>query len=346
MIRTVLKKLLLGENLTEQEAMDAMNCIMEGGATDSQIGGFLTALRFKGETVEEIVGFAKVMRLKAAKVTHAQPYCIDTCGTGGDGTGTFNISTAASLVAAAAGAKTAKHGNRAMSSRSGSADVLEALGININLNPSQVGSCIDHVGVGFMFAQLFHQSMKHAAGARKELGIRTVFNILGPLTNPAGAKGQLLGVFDGSSALLMAEALMRLGTERALVVHGSDGLDEITITGKTKIAELKDGTVKEYFLDALDMGIPRADLTELAGGDAAANADIIRSVLSGEQGPRRNIVLVNAAAALYVAKIANSIKEGLKIAAETIDTGKAALKLEELCEYTWSAAAGMGEATA
>lgn len=346
MVRTVLKKLLLGENLTEQEAMESMNCIMEGGATESQIGGFLTALRFKGETAEEIVGFAKVMRQKAAKVTHAQPYCIDTCGTGGDGTGTFNISTAASIVAAAAGAKIAKHGNRAMSSRSGSADVLEALGINISLDPSQVGSCIDQVGIGFMFAQLFHQSMKHAAGARKELGIRTVFNILGPLTNPAGARGQLLGVFDGNSAALMAEALMRLGTERALVVHGSDELDEITITGKTKIAELKDGTVSEYFFDAADIGIPRASLAELAGGDASTNADIIRSVLSGEQGARRNIVLVNTAAALYVAKITSGIKEGLKIAAEMIDTGKAALKLEELREFTQAAAAGIGEATA
>lgn len=334
MIKSAIQKLLLKENLSEQEIMNAMNCIMDGNATQSQIGGFLTALRFKGETVEEITGCAKVMREKAERVEHNLPYCIDTCGTGGDGANTFNISTAASLVAAAAGAKVAKHGNRAMSSRSGSADVLEALGVNIALSPKQVGRCIEDVGVGFMFAQLFHKSMKHAAGARKELGIRTVFNILGPLTNPAGAKGQILGVYDGALTGVMAEVLQKLGTERALIVHGCDGLDEITTTAPTKISELRDGMIKEYFLDAAELGIQRAVSDDLAGGDAAFNADVVRSVLAGEKGARRDIVLVNAAAAIYVAKVANNLKEGIAIAAGAIDSGLATAKLEELREYT------------
>lgn len=334
MIKSAIQKLLLKENLSEQEIMNAMNCIMDGNATQSQIGGFLTALRFKGETVEEITGCAKVMREKAEKVEHNLPYCIDTCGTGGDGANTFNISTAASLVAAAAGAKVAKHGNRAMSSRSGSADVLEALGVNIAINPEKVGRCIEDVGVGFMFAQLFHKSMKYAAEARKELGIRTVFNILGPLTNPAGAKGQILGVFDGALTGVMAEVLQKLGTERALIVHGCDGLDEITTTAPTKISELRDGMIKEYLLDAAELGIPRAVSGDLAGGDAAFNADVVRSVLAGEKGARRDIVLVNAAAALYVAKVADNLKEGIAIAAGMIDSGLATAKLEELREYT------------
>jgi anthranilate phosphoribosyltransferase len=338
MVKSALQKLSLKENLTEHDAIEAMNCIMEGNATQSQIGGFLTALRFKGETVEEIVGFAKVMREKSAKVPHHLPYCIDTCGTGGDGAKTFNISTAASFVAAAAGAKIAKHGNRAMSSKSGSADVLEALGVNIGLSPELAGKCMEEVGVGFMFAQLFHQSMKHAAGVRKELGFRTVFNILGPLTNPASAKGQLLGVFDGNLTGTMAEALKMLGTERALVVHGCDGLDEITITGARKVAELKDGVIKEYYIDSAELGIARAEQPELAGGDAAYNAGIIRSVLAGEKGARRNIVLVNAAAAIYVAKLADDLKEGLEIAGKMIDSGLAAAKLEELRRFTVAAA--------
>lgn len=345
MVRSALQKLLMKEDLTEQEAIGAMNCIMEGNATQSQIGGFLTALRFKGETVEEIAGFAKVMREKSAKVTHSLPYCIDTCGTGGDGAKTFNISTAASFVAAAAGAKIAKHGNRAMSSKSGSADVLEALGVNIGLSPEQVGRSMEEVGIGFMFAQLFHQSMKHAAGARKELGIRTVFNILGPLTNPANAKGQLLGVFDGDMTRTMAEALMMLGTERALVVHGCDGLDEITVTGKTKVAELRDGMIKEYYIDASEFGIPRSEPAELAGGDASYNAAVVSSVLAGEKGARRNITVINAAAAIYVAKLADDLREGISIAEEMIDSGLAASKLEELRRFT-EAAAGECEVSA
>lgn len=334
MIKPVLRKLLTKENLTQTEAMEAMDCIMGGNATQSQIGGFLTALGYKGETAEEIIGFAKVMREKATKVEHSLPYCIDTCGTGGDGAKTFNISTAAAFVAAAAGAKIAKHGNRAMSSNSGSADVLEALGAVIDLTAAQVGKCLEEVGIGFMFAQLFHQSMKHAAGVRRELGIRTVFNILGPLTNPAGAKGQLLGIFDGNLTGAIAEALRGLGTERALVVHGCDGLDEITTTGPTKIAELKDGRITEYYLDPSELGIPRAALNDIAGGDAAFNAGLIRSILSGKPGAGRDIVLVNAAAALYVAKQADTLKEGIVMASEVIDNGKAAAKLDELCAFT------------
>ncbi len=334
MIRSVIKKLLLKENLTEKEIMNVMNFIMEGNATQSEIGDFLTVLKFKGETAEEITGCAKVMREKAEKVKHNLPYCIDTCGTGGDGANTFNISTAASLVAAAAGAKIAKHGNRAMSSRSGSADVLEALGVNIILSPEQAGKCIEEVGIGFMFAQLFHKSMKYAASVRKELGIRTVFNLLGPLTNPADAKGQIIGVFDGSLTTVMAETLQKLGTERALVVHGCDGLDEITTTAPTKISELRNGIIKEYFLDASEFGIPRAVPSDLSGGDAVFNAGIIRSVLAGEKGARRDIVLINAAAALYVAKVTDNLKEGMTIAAEMLDTGRAVSKLNELREYT------------
>lgn len=345
MIKSAIQKLLLKGSLTEQEIMNVLNYIMDGNATQSQIGGFLTALRFKGETVDEITGCARVMREKAEKVEHSLPYCIDTCGTGGDGANTFNISTTASLVAAAAGAKVAKHGNRAMSSKSGSADVLEALGVNIGLSPEQVGRCIEDVGVGFMFAQIFHKSMKYAAGVRKELGIRTVFNILGPLTNPAGAQGQILGVYDGTLTGVIAEVLQKLGTERALIVHGCDGLDEITITAPTKISELKDGIIKEYYLDAADFGIPRAEPSDLAGGDAACNAGIVRAVLAGEKGARRDIVLVNAAAALYIAKVAENLKEGIAIAARTIDSGLAASKLEELRGYMRSIDS-FGEASA
>jgi len=336
MMRSVIRQLFAKENLTEQEAREAMNCIMSGNATQSQIGGFLAALGCKGETTEEIIGFARAMREKAAKVDHLLPYCIDTCGTGGDGAKTFNISTAATFVAAAAGAKIAKHGNRAMSSRSGSADVLEALGVAIDLTPAQVGKCLEEVGIGFMFAQLFHQSMKHVAGVRKELGIRTVFNILGPLTNPANANGQLLGIFDGNLTGKIAQALRGLGTERALVVHGCDGLDEITTTGPTKIAVLKDGKITEYYLDVSDFGIPRANIADLQGGDAAFNAELIRSILAGKPGAARDIVIVNAAAALYVANVANTLKDGIGMAAQAIDSGKAAAKLNELCEFSQS----------
>ncbi len=241
MMREAIRKLVEGRNLTEQEIMQAMNCIMEGNATQAQIGSFITALRMKGETIDEITGCARVMREKAERIVPQGDYYIDTCGTGGDGANTFNISTAAAIIAAAGGVKVAKHGNRAMSSRSGSADVLEALGINIHLSPEQVGKCIETVNIGFMFAQVFHKSMKYAAGPRKELGVKTVFNILGPLTNPANAKGQVLGVFDRKLVEPMANVLLNLGTERALVVHGMDGLDEISTTCATIVSEVRDG---------------------------------------------------------------------------------------------------------
>ena len=333
-MRSALETLVSGNVLSGQKAAEVMDCIMSGGASASQTAGFLTALSFRESTVEEIVGFARTMRSKAAKVQHSLSYCIDTCGTGGDGAGTFNISTAAAIVAAAAGAKIAKHGNRAMSGRSGSADVLEALGVNIALDPSQVGECMEKVGVGFMFAQLFHQSMKHAAGVRKELGIKTVFNILGPLTNPADAKGQLLGVYDEGMVYSMAEALRQLGAERALVVHGGDGLDEITITGRTKVAELKEDSITEYYIEPADFGIAQSDLKDIAGGDASHNAGIISSVLAGEKGAHRDIVIINAAAAIYVAKLAADLKEGTLIAADMLDSGRAALKLKELAAFT------------
>jgi len=334
MFKQAIQKLLMREDLSEQEVMDIMNCIMEGNATQAQIGGFLTALRFKGETVEEITGCAKVMREKAERINPNVEYCIDTCGTGGDGADTFNISTAAAIIAAAGGAIVAKHGNRAMSSRSGSADVLEALGVNIALTPGQVKECIEEVGIGFMFAQTFHKSMKYAAGPRKELGIKTIFNILGPLTNPANAKGQVLGVFDKNMTEVMASVLQKLGTERAMVVHGTDGLDEISTTSSTKVSELKNGQIFSYYLDINEYGLPRAGINDIKGGDAVTNAEIIKSIFAGEKGPGRDIVLINAAAALYVAKVADSISEGLKLATDVIDTGRAAMKLNELKNFT------------
>lgn len=333
MIRTVIQKLIRHENLSEQEMIDTMKNIMEGNASDILIAAFLTALGSKGETVEEITGSARVMREKAGCIHPKTAYCIDTCGTGGDGAGTFNVSTAAAIVAAAGGAVVAKHGNRAMSSRSGSADVLEELGIDIMLNPEEVAECMDTVGIGFLFAQSFHKSMKYAAGARRELGIKTVFNILGPLTNPAGAKGQVLGVYSEELTGTMAEVLQRLGSERALVVHGMDGLDEITVTTATKVSELKDGKISSYYLDASDFGIPRSKISGLKGGNAKENAEIIKAVFSGARGPGRDMVVINSAAALYVAKVSDNIGEGIRLAEDIIDSGKASEKLGELIAF-------------
>ena len=340
MLKATIQKLLRHENLSEQEIITAMKCIMEGNASDVQIAAFLTVLGSKGETAEEITGCVKVMREKAERIYPKTTYHIDTCGTGGDGAGTFNVSTAAAIVAAAGGAVVAKHGNRAMSSKSGSADVLEALGINIMLAPDQAAQCMDSIGMGFLFAQSFHKSMKHAAVVRRELGCKTIFNILGPLTNPAGAKGQVLGVFNENLTEKLATVLQNLGLERALVVHGMDGLDEITITTRTKISELKDNKITSYYLDASDYGIGRSESSSLKGGDAKENADIIKAVFSGERGPKRDMVVINAAAALYVAKIARTIEEGVGLASEIIDTGKAAKKLEELAAFTGNMQAG------
>lgn len=338
-MREAMQKLLKGESLTEQEMMQTMNCIMEGEATPAQIGSFLTALRLKGETVDELTGCARVMREKAEKIRPNVPFCIDTCGTGGDGAGTFNISTAAAVVTAAGGAAVAKHGNRAMSGKSGSADVLEALGVNIQLSPEQVQDCIEKIGIGFLFAQSFHKAMKHAAGPRRELGFKTVFNMLGPLTNPAQAKGQVLGVFDANLTGLMAAVLQRLGTERALVVHGMDGLDEVTVTAPTHVTELKNGNISTYVIQPEEMGLARAKSADLAGGDANDSAAVIRRILDGGKGPARDIVLANSAASLYVAGIAESIKEGVGLAESIIDSGKARAKLEQLAAFTNTCAA-------
>lgn len=334
MIAQSIKKLVEGKDLTEQEAMETMNTIMSGDATNAQIGSFLTALRIKGESIDEIAGCARVMREKADRINPSVPYYIDTCGTGGDGSNTFNISTAAAFVAAAGGVAVAKHGNRSMSSKCGCADVLEALGVNINLEPHQVEKCIEDINIGFMFAQTFHKSMKHAAGPRKELGFRTVFNMLGPLTNPAGAKGQLLGVYDRNLTEPVANVLLKLGVEKAMVIHGLDGMDEISTTGKTKVSEVIDGHVDTYEIDPLEYGIDKAKKEDLEGGNATENAQIIKAILNGEKGHKRNIVLINAAAALYVGKVVEKLGDGLDMAAEIIDSKKAFNKLAEFCEYT------------
>ncbi|MFH0920495.1 MAG: anthranilate phosphoribosyltransferase [Fibrobacterota bacterium] len=334
MLQNTIKKLADGRHLTEAEAAGAMSVIMEGAATPAQIASFITALRVKGETVDEIAGCARIMREKAVHISPAVANCVDTCGTGGDGAQTFNVSTAAAFAAAAAGAAVAKHGNRSVSSRCGSADVLEALGVNIALTPRQVEACIETTGIGFLFAPSFHPSMKHAAGPRKELGIRTVFNVLGPLTNPAGACAQVLGVFNAAFAAKMAEVLARLGTDRALVVHGGDGLDEITVTAPTFVHEVNGADVKSYEIEPSHFGLSRALPETLKGGDAAQNAEIILSIFQGEKGPRRDIVVLNAAAALYAAKKADSLKTGVAMAGVALDAGLALKKLEALKAFT------------
>jgi anthranilate phosphoribosyltransferase len=323
MLKKTIRDLVEGRNLSREQTMSAMRCIMDGEATPTQIGSFLTALRIKGETAEEIGGCAMALREKAEAVKPELDYYIDTCGTGGDGTHTYNISTAAAIIAAAAGVKVAKHGNRAMSSRCGSADVLEALGVNIRLTAEQASKCMETVGIGFMFAQIFHPSMRNVADSRRELGFRTIFNILGPLANPARAKGQVLGVFDAELMEPVAGVLIQMGVEKALVVHGMDGMDEISTTGTTLITEVKDAEMRSFILVPEDAGLGRARLEELSGGDAKTNAGIIRAILDGEKGPRRDIALLNAAAAIYVGRKAGDIAEGLAMAAEAVDSKKA-----------------------
>lgn len=329
MIRDAIEKAVSGIDLTREEAAAVMEEIMTGQATPAQFGALMTALRLKGETVEEIAGFASTMRRVVTAVSPRGPV-VDTCGTGGDKRGTFNISTTAAFVAAGAGATVAKHGNRSMTSRCGSADVLEALGVNISLTAAQVETCLEEVGIGFMFAQLFHPAMKFVAGPRNEIGIRTVFNVLGPLTNPAGARAQVLGV--GSPALVqrMAEALALLGSHHALVAHGDDGIDEISITAPTKISEVRDGEIRSYVVTPEEFGFRRATLDDVRGDDAAANATISREVLAGADGPRREVVLLNAAAALVASDLADGLKDGIALAAKAIDSGAAAERLEKL----------------
>ncbi len=336
MIKNAIDRVVKGQHLTEEEAVASMNDIMSGKVTDAQIASFITALRMKGETVDEITGFARVMRQKATPVKTVHPLVIDTCGTGGDGSNTFNISTTVAFVVAAAGVPVAKHGNRSVSSRSGSADVLEALGININLNPEQVGACIDKVGIGFLFAPALHGAMKYAIGPRREIGIRTVFNILGPLTNPAGAQCQILGVYDPGLTDVIAGVLAKLGTKSAFIVHGAGGLDEVSIIGKTRVSEVRNGKVVTYDLDPKDYGLTYADVEQLKGGTAEDNAVITRNILAGEKGPQRDIVLLNAALALMAAGAVKTVEEGLERSAHLIDTGAAARKLEELKNFSQS----------
>ena len=307
---------------------------MSGQATDAQIGAFLVALRIKGETIDEIAGGAEVMREKATPIVTVRPDLIDTCGTGGDDSGTFNISTTVAFVACGAGLAVAKHGTRSISSQCGSSDVLTALGVNVEAAPEKVGECIDEVGIGFLFAIALHGAMKHAIGPRRELATRTVFNILGPLTNPAGAKRQLLGVFDGALTEALAEVLRELGSEQALVVHGSDGLDEITLTGPTQVSELRDGQVSTRQIHPGDFGLQTVSAEALKGGDADCNARILRRILDGEEGPQRDVVLLNAAAAMVVGGRAEDITAGLEVARESIDSGKARHALDRLVEVS------------
>ena len=330
MIQNAIERMINRENLSEAEAAQLMAQLMEGEATDAQIGALLTAARMKGETADEIAGFARAMRQKAARVETSREPLIDTCGTGGDGSHTFNISTTAAFIAAGAGAAVAKHGNRSVSSRCGSSNVLEALGVQIDAPPERIGQCIDEVGIGFLFAPTFHSAMRHVANPRREMGVRTFFNIVGPMTNPAGAKRQLLGVFDGAWTEPMATALGKLGSERAMVVHGAGGLDEISTTGTTRVSELRNGAVETYPLEPLEYGIPRAEPSDLKGGDADENARILRAVLDGEEGPALHIAVLNAAAALKTADIADSVEEGVERARESIRSGAAMGALEGL----------------
>ncbi len=333
MIKEALNLLTEKRNLTEEQMAEAMRDIMEGRATDARIACFLTALRMKGETAGEITGAARVMREKVTRIK-APADTVDTCGTGGDMSRTFNISTTSAIVVAACGVPVAKHGNRSVSSGCGSADVLEALGIKIDLEPPKVEKCLEETGFGFMFAPLFHPAMKYAIGPRKEMGIRTVFNVLGPLTNPAGAERQVMGVFSDELTVQMAEVLANLGVVHAFIVHGEDGLDEITNTDRTKISELKDGSIDTYYISPEDIGLRKARREDLAGGDAAENAKITTAILEGEKGPKRDIVIMNAAAALIAGGRAGDMKEAAEKAAAAIDTGAALEKLGEIREVS------------
>ncbi len=336
MIVEAIGKVTERSNLSLAEATGVMEEIMGGRATDAQIASFITGLRMKGETIDEISGFAQVMRSKAAEVRPRVGEVVDTCGTGGDSADTFNISTAAAFVVAGAGVAIAKHGNRSVSSKSGSADVLERLGVAISLPPAAVETCIDKVGIGFMFAPVMHAAMKHAIGPRREIAIRTVFNILGPLCNPALAQSQLIGVYDAELTAVMARVLGNLGVRHALVVHGEPGMDELSICGKTRVAELKNGRVSEYTVEPEDLRLTRSRVESVAGGDPEENARILRDVLAGKPGPQREIVLLNAAAALFAADVVRNLSEGVERAAGSIDSGAASEKLARLAVLSQS----------
>ena len=329
-IRAVVER----RDLAESDMEAVMRAIMTGAATPAQIGGFLVGLRMKGETVAEITAAARVMRSLAAQVPASREHLVDTCGTGGDGAGAFNISTAAAFVAAAAGARVAKHGNRSVSSKSGSADVLEAAGVNLELTPEQVGRCIHEVGVGFLFAPKHHAAMKHAIGPRREMGVRTLFNVLGPLTNPAGAPNQVLGVYDAKLVRPLAEVLQRLGSRHVLVVHADDGLDEISVQAQTSVSELKDGAIRDYRLAPEDFGFARSALNGLRVNDANESLGRVRAVLANEAGPARDIVALNAGAALYASGVAANLKDGVERALAAIASGAARAKLDALVAFS------------
>jgi anthranilate phosphoribosyltransferase len=333
-IQELLGSLLDGRNLTRAEAREAMQEIMRGDATQAQIAGFLVALRAKGETADEIAGCAEAMREHVLPVQPTRTDLVDTAGTGGDGKHTLNISTAAALVAAAAGAGVAKHGNRAASSQTGSADVLESLGFELDLAPERIAQSIDELGFGFMFAQAHHPAMKHAAPVRRELGTRTVFNVLGPLTNPARARAQVVGVYSATLVRPIAEALVQLGAHRAFVVHGADGIDELSPTGPNLVCEVVDGGVRERTIDPAELGLEPCRIEELAGGSPAENAALIRRVFGGEQSGRRSAILLNAAGAIAAGGHADDLREGLELARAAIDSGAAAARLDELVEFS------------
>ena len=348
MIREMIQEVVNGKDLSEEEMISVMEEIMEGKATDAQIGAFITALRMKGETIAEITGAAKVMRAKATpiriqnsavsidrdEINVDRETIVDTCGTGGDGTSTFNVSTTTAFVAAGGGLKVAKHGNRSVSSQCGSADVLEALGVNLDVGPEVVEESIRTIGIGFLFAPKLHGAMKYAIGPRREVGIRSIFNVLGPLTNPAKANVQVLGVYESGLTSVMAEVLQRLGSTSVLVVFGEGSYDEISIVGPTQVSELRDGAISNYSIEPEDFGMTRANISDIRGGDAEQNAAIVREILAGQPGPKRDMVLLNAGATFYAARKAQDIREGINMAAESIDSGMAAQKLEQLIEKT------------
>lgn len=347
MIKDAIAKLVERQDLSEPEMIEVMNQVMGGEATPAQVGSFITALRMKGETLPEIVGAAKVMRAHATpikvggvvdldrdEINADRETIIDTCGTGGSGTKSFNISTTVAIAVAACGAKVAKHGNRSISSACGSADVLEKIGVNLGVSPDVVGSCVDNIGVGFLFAPALHGAMKHAIGPRREIGIRTIFNILGPLTNPAGADRQVLGVFKEELVEPLAKVLLSLGCRRGFVVHGSDGMDEITLTGPTLIAAISGGTVEVQTIDPQQFGFECCKLEELQGGDAEQNATIVKAILAGEQGPKRDVVVLNGAYALLAAGLASDVDEGIEMLQSVLDNGKAQDTLDALVRMT------------
>jgi len=334
MIKEAIGKVVGGDNLNESEMMEAMDVIMGGKATPAQIGAFITALWIKGETVDEVAGAARIMRQRALMIDARSSVIVDTCGTGGDGMNTFNISTTAAFVVAASGLTVAKHGNRAVSSGCGSADVLQALGVNIDAGQEIVEECLQQIGISFLFAPRLHDAMKYAIGPRREIGIRTIFNMLGPLTNPAGATSQLIGVYDPKLTEMFAGVLKNLGTKRAFIVHGLDGLDEVSVTEETRVSELNDGMITTYNITPVEFLNKTYSTGELAGGDAAINAKITEGVLTGKEGACRDIVLLNSALAIVAGGKAESIKEGVSIAADCIDSGSAMRRLQALIELS------------